>query len=60
MKYFGFGVLVVGACIVYLSKLIVKKAKKLETRNEVTDKDNLYCKLAGLIVALVGVVLVFI
>ena len=57
MKYFGFGVLVVGALIVYLSKIIVKKIRKSD---EVYDKDNLYCKLAGLIVVLVGIVLIFI
>ena len=57
MKYFGFGVLVVGAMIVYLSKVIVKKIRKSD---EVQDKDNLYCKLAGLIVVLVGIVLIFI
>ncbi len=60
MKYFGFGVLVVGAVIVYLSKFIVKSLRKLENRDEVTDKDNLYCKLTGLIVAVLGTILTLI
>ncbi len=60
MKYFGFSVLVVGAIIVYLSKFIVKKIKKLEKKEDVTDKDNLYCKLTGLMVTLVGIALIFI
>ncbi len=60
MKYFGFGVLLVGAFIVYLSKFIVKRIKKLENIEDVTDKDSLYCKLTGLIIALVGIIFVFI
>ena len=57
MKYFGFGVLVVGAIIVYLSKLIMKKIRKVDT---VSDKDNLYCKMAGMLIVFVGIALIFI
>ena len=57
MKYFGFFVLVVGALIVYLSKIIVKKIIKTD---EVDEASNLKCKLLGFLVVLVGVAIVFI
>lgn len=57
MKYFGFFVLAVGALIVYLSKIIVKKIKKTE---EVQEVYNLKCKLFGFVIVLIGVAIIFI
>lgn len=57
MKYLGFFILVVGALFVYLSKIITKKLKKSD---EVEETDNLKCKLLGLVIAIVGVILVFV
>lgn len=57
MKYLGFFILVVGAVFVYLSKIITKKLKKSD---EVEETDNLKCKLLGLVIAIVGVILVFV
>ncbi len=57
MKYLGFFILVVGALFVYLSKIITKKLKKSD---EVEEADNLKCKLLGLVIAVVGVILVFV
>lgn len=60
VKYFGFGILLIGALIVYLSKIITKRLKKIDDTSEVFEKYNLYCKLTGLAIALIGIIFIFI
>ena len=60
MKYFGFCVLLIGASIVYMSKIIIKLIKKPDETSEIFEKYNLYCKLIGLAIALIGIIFVFI
>lgn len=57
MKYIGFFVLVVGAIFVYLSKIITKKLTKTEEAEEMA---NLKCKVLGFLIAVVGVIIIFV